>query len=155
MKPYPAEIEAQMRAWYETLTEKEQRRYAGIEAVKLGQGGQVYIARVLGCSRNTVRAGMKELGDLSAPNTRIRGPGGGRKSYNEQYPDLATHFEAALADYTAGDPMDEQIRWTNLSQQAIADRIAARSGIRVSVFVIQQLLDKHGYRQRKAQKKSP
>lgn len=155
MKPYPLEIEGQMRAWYETLTEKEQRRYAGIEAVKLGHGGQRYIARVLGCSRSTVQAGIKELGDLSEPNTRIRRTGGGRKRYDEQYPDLERHFEAVLVDYTAGDPMTEQIRWTNLSQQAIADRIAARSGIRVSPTVIRQLLDKQGYRQRKAQKKSP
>jgi len=154
MQPYPPEIEEQMRAWYETLTEKEQRRYAAIEAVKLGHGGQRYVARVLGCSRNTVRAGMNELGDLSEPGTRIRRPGGGRKGYAEQYPDLETHFAAVLADYTAGDPMEEQIRWTNLSQQAIADRIAARSGIRVSVPVIRQMLDQYGYRQRKAQKKS-
>lgn len=155
MKPYPLEIEAQMRAWYETLTEKEQRRYAAIEAVKLGHGGQRYIARVLGCSRNTVQAGLKELGDLSTTSPRIRRPGGGRKGYAEQHPDLETHFEAVLADYTAGDPMEAHIRWTNLSQQAIADRIAARSGIRVSPTVIRQLLDKQGYRQRNAQKKSP
>jgi hypothetical protein len=155
MKPYPAEVEMQMRAWYATLTEREQRRYTAIEAVKLGHGGQSYIARVLGCSRNTVRAGIKELTDLSEASPRIRRPGGGRKSYAEQYPALEAHFEAVLADYTAGDPMEEQIRWTNLSLRAIAARITARSGIHVSTFVIRQLLDKQGYRRRKAQKKLP
>jgi hypothetical protein len=144
-----------MRAWYATLTEREQRRYAAIETVKLGHGGQSYIARVLGCSRNTVRAGLKELADLSEASARIRRPGGGRKSYAEQHPDLEAHFEAVLADYTAGDSMEEQVRWTNLSQRGIAQRLAARSGIQVSTFVIRQLLDKQGYRRRKAQKKSP
>ena len=60
-----------------------------------------------------------------------------------------------VADHTAGDPMDEQIRWTNLSRQAIADQLAERHGIRVSVTVIKQLMKAHHYRLRKAQKKSP
>jgi len=60
-----------------------------------------------------------------------------------------------LADHTAGDPLDEQSRWTNLSRQEIADRLADQHGIRVSVTVIKQLLKKHPYRLRKAPKKSP
>jgi hypothetical protein len=43
----------------------------------------------------------------------------------------------------------------NLSRQEIADRLVAQHGVRVSVTVIKQLLKKHHYRQRKAQKKSP
>jgi hypothetical protein len=53
MNPYPAEIEGLMKKLYQTLSEKDQRRYADIEALKLGHGGQRYIAQVLGCSTGT------------------------------------------------------------------------------------------------------
>ena len=36
MKKYPKEIEEQMANLYKSLTEKDRRRYAGIEATKLG-----------------------------------------------------------------------------------------------------------------------
>lgn len=48
---YSAEIEVQMQCYYQSLSEKDRRRYAGIEAVKLGHGGIAYISRVLGCDQ--------------------------------------------------------------------------------------------------------
>jgi hypothetical protein len=36
-----------MRKHHQSLSEKDQRKYAAIEAVKLGHGGIIYIARVL------------------------------------------------------------------------------------------------------------
>lgn len=51
-QPYPAEIEAQMRAFYDSLSEKDRRRYAAVEALKLGHGGLSYIASVFGCDRH-------------------------------------------------------------------------------------------------------
>lgn len=156
MESYPPEVEAMMKKLYQTLSEKDKRRYAAIEALKLGHGGQSYIAQILSCSRNTIAEGRKELADLpeeSAYERRIRQPGGGRKRYEETHPAIDEQFLAVMADYTAGDPMDEQIRWTNLSRQEIADRLAEQQGVRVSVTVIKQLLKKHDYRQRKAQKK--
>jgi len=65
MTPYPVTIEQKMKKFYETLTEKDQRRYAGVEAMKFGRGGVAYISRVLGCSRKTVLKGLKELNELS------------------------------------------------------------------------------------------
>ena len=158
VKPYPAEIEGLMKKLYQTLSEKDQRRYAAIEALKLGHGGQRYIAQVLECSRNTVAEGIRELETLpegSGYERRVRRPGGGRNGYRETYPTIDGQFLEVMADHTAGDPMDEAIRWTNLSRQAIADRLAEQHGIRVSVTVIKQLLKAHHYRLRKAQKKSP
>ncbi len=46
MQTYPGEIEVQMQRYYESLSEKDRRRYAAIEAVKLGYGGQAYIRRL-------------------------------------------------------------------------------------------------------------
>jgi hypothetical protein len=65
MTRYPPEIERYMRDYYETLSESDRRRYAGIEAMKLGHGGATYIAKVLGCSAQTVRKGRSEIAKLS------------------------------------------------------------------------------------------
>lgn len=80
MQPYSAEIEAQMQRYYRSLSEKDRRRYAAIEAVKLGYGGQAYIRRLLGCHHETLQLGLRELQDETAlGEEHIRQPGGGRK----------------------------------------------------------------------------
>ena len=76
MPHYSVAIEDQMRSFYQSLSEKDRRRYAAIEAAKLGRGGISYIARVLQCDRHTVRPGLEELGDPEAlEQSRIRRPG--------------------------------------------------------------------------------
>ncbi len=40
--PYDADTEIAMKRFYDSLTEKDKRRYAGVEALKLGHGGQKY-----------------------------------------------------------------------------------------------------------------
>ena len=155
IKPYPIEIEQMMHEFYATLREKDRRRYAAIEARKLGHGGVSYVARVLGCDRNTVQAGMKELEQLPEPEAlrdRVRKPGGGRKPYAETYPNIDAQFLAVLHQYTAGDPMRDDVRWTNLTPREIGERLAEQYQVRVSETVIRKLLKKHQYRRRKAQK---
>ena len=61
-------------------------------------------------------------------------------------------FIRVIANYTAGSPMDEQIKWTNLTRVEIA-QLLKEQGIMVSVTVVDQLLKKHNYCQRKAQKR--
>jgi len=155
MKAYPAEIEAEMKKFHQTLSEKDRRRYAAVEALKLGHGGIMYIAKVLGCDRNTVSEGIKDLQSLPerpADEQRVRRAGGGRKAYSESHPESDEKFLEVLADHTAGDPMNAHLRWTNLSASEIATRLAQHHAIRVSKTVIRHLLDKHGYRRRTAQK---
>lgn len=65
MIPYDATIEQRMKKFYDALSEKDKRRYAGVEAMKFGRGGVAYITRVLGCRRKTVIKGLKELNNLS------------------------------------------------------------------------------------------
>lgn len=169
MTPYPPEIEATMRDFYNSLNEKDRRRYAGIEALKLGRGGQQYIARVLGCSRRTVRFGAREVSGLSnrevveqigtarkkpAP-VRVRRPGGGRKKYLDAHPEVEAQFLTVLHEYTAGDPMDATVRWTNLRHWEIVEALERDYGVRVSRRIVRQLLKKHNYRRRKAQKRLP
>ena len=55
-----------------------------------------------------------------------------------------------LRDRTAGDPMRQGVRWTDLTDEQIAGHLA-EAGTPVSVPVVKQLLRKHGYGKRKAQ----
>jgi len=154
--PYEASVEQEMRKFYNTLSEKDKRRYAAVETLKLGRGGIAYIVKVLGCSRKTVKQGIKELRSLpldSEYDPRIRQPGAGRKPYDQVHPDIDQKFLDVLHDYTAGDPMQEDVLWTDLTMGEIAFRLAEKHGIQVSLTVIRQLLNKHNYGRRKSQKK--
>ena len=48
--------------------------------------------------------------------------------------------------------MDEKIKWTNLTRREIIAGLK-KAGITVSATVVRQLLVKHDYRRRKAQKR--
>ena len=61
---YSPEIEHAMRIFYDSLSEKDRRRYAAIEAAKLGHGGTEYIAALLGCDPKTIRRGRQDLDQL-------------------------------------------------------------------------------------------
>ena len=152
MQPYPASIEAQMQRYYQSLSEKDRRRYAAIEAVKLGYGGQVYIRRLLGCHHETLALGLAELADETIlEQERVRQAGGGRKSAFETVAGLDEVFLRVLEQHTAGSPMDERVKWTNLKRHEIA-ALLKEEGIEVSVTVVDQLLEKHNFRKRKAVK---
>jgi hypothetical protein len=73
---YPTEVEVAMRGFYQSLAERQRRRYAAIEAVKLGHGGIRYLARVLDCDEKTIRRGKRDLVDpdpLSPDRSRKKG----------------------------------------------------------------------------------
>lgn len=74
---YEPEVERQMKTLYQSLNERDRRRYAAIEARKLGRGGQSYIRQLLGCDYKTLRRGLADLKDPSRlPAGRIRKKGG-------------------------------------------------------------------------------
>lgn len=74
---YAADVERGMKELYRSLNEKDRRRYAAIEAWKLGFGGQAYVSRLLGCDAKTIRRGQDELDDPSrVPLGRVRKKGG-------------------------------------------------------------------------------
>lgn len=61
MKEYTQHIKNLMCTYYISLSEKDKRHYAAVEAAKLGHGGINYIADLFGCSRQTVATGLEEL----------------------------------------------------------------------------------------------
>lgn len=76
MEAYPAEVEAKMKRLFDWLSEKDRRRYAAVEAAKLGHGGVEYIARVFSCDPKTIRHGLEELeGPEDAAAGRVRKKG--------------------------------------------------------------------------------
>jgi hypothetical protein len=156
MKCYPAEIEIQMQRYYQSLSEKDRRRYAAIEAVKLGYGGLAYMSRLFGCHYETLQLGLSELQELQNEavlnDKRIRQGGGGRKSAFETIAGLDAAFLRVIEQHTAGSPMSEAVKWTHLTQRQISELLQQHEGIRVSVTVVDQLLEKHQFRKRKAVK---
>jgi hypothetical protein len=63
LAPFDEETKRRMRDFFQSLNEKDRRRYAGLEAERLGHGGVSYISEVLGCDRKTVSKGIGELRD--------------------------------------------------------------------------------------------
>ncbi len=61
MDGYSAKVEQQMGRFYRSLNERDRRRYAGIEAAKLGHGGIEYVSRLLECDSKTIRQGIAEI----------------------------------------------------------------------------------------------
>jgi hypothetical protein len=55
-----------MQAFYRTLSEKERRRYAAIEADKLGHGGTDYISHLFEIDPKTIRRGLDDFNDGGA-----------------------------------------------------------------------------------------
>ena len=76
METYPEDIETKMRRLYGWLSEKDRRRYAAVEAAKLGHGGVEYVARLLSCDPKTIRQGLKDLeGPVDPAAERVRKKG--------------------------------------------------------------------------------
>lgn len=154
LSPYPVEIEKFIKDTYSKLSEKDRRTYAAIEALKLPRGGKAYILGLIGCSKKTLHRGIYEIKN---PDTvlknRIRKKGAGRRSSIETIENIDEVFLKVIDDYIAGDPMNEKIRWTNLSHRKIATKMR-EEGINVSVTVVKKLLKRHGFTKRKALKKT-
>jgi hypothetical protein len=77
MPEYSEAVEDRMVALYESLSEKDRRRYAAVEAEKLGHGGIQYVAELFECDPDTIRQGSRDIdqlpGDEAAGRVRKKG----------------------------------------------------------------------------------
>jgi hypothetical protein len=82
MHRYSTEVCQHMKAFYDSLSEKDRRRYAAVEAEKLGHGGIEYVSRVLGCDEKTIRHGRRDVAVLPEDDAqgRVRKKGGPKTS---------------------------------------------------------------------------
>ena len=77
MHAYSDHVEAHMQALYRSLSEKDRRRYAAVEAEKLGHGGIEYVSELFGCDPHTVRHGAEDVEQLpyDEAGSRVRKKG--------------------------------------------------------------------------------
>lgn len=77
MVSYPSSVERHMKLFYDSLSEKDRRRYAAVEAEKLGHGGALYVAELLGCDPATIRHGHDDIEhlptDVAVDRVRVKG----------------------------------------------------------------------------------
>jgi hypothetical protein len=80
VRALPEEIKAAIVLFYSLLDERQRRLYAGLEALKVGHGGDAQIAELLGIDPGTVARGRRELLGGEVEPGRVRRPGAGRKA---------------------------------------------------------------------------
>ncbi len=64
MRPYADHVERHMQALYCSLSEKDRRRYAAVEAEKLGHGGVQYVVELFSCDPHTIHQGSEDIEQL-------------------------------------------------------------------------------------------
>lgn len=150
ISPYDDVVENQMVMFYDSLSEKDKRRYAAIEVLKLPYGGRSYIHNILNCSYPTIDAGIEDLKrDEISDYSQVRKLGGGRKSSIGSIAGIDDLFLKILKDFTAGDPMDQKVKWTHLTYSEIIESMSLE-GIDISKPIVKKLFKRHGYVKRKA-----
>ena len=83
-KELSQELNAAIILFYSLLDEKQRRLYAGLEAFKLGHGGDRKIAEFLEMDVHTVARGRRELFGGQVEGKGVRKKGGGRKAVEKK-----------------------------------------------------------------------
>jgi hypothetical protein len=130
------------------MDERMRRQWAACEATALGWGGVAAVAKATGLAWNTIKAGMRELGERAErPDEpvaqRIRRCGGGRKPVIETDPQLLAALEALVDPVTRGHP-ESPLRWTCKSTTKLAEELT-RQNHPVTDRTVAALLKQAGY----------
>jgi hypothetical protein len=120
-----AEVAQNMRDFFATLSEKDRRRFAAIEARRLGYGGIQDIAAVLGCSRRTIARGIEELDQLARWGFNAlwligvweRSPASSEIKQRMGNPEAAASAYS-LYDYTIAEDLGGEAAYANLRDRA-------------------------------------
>lgn len=78
------EVKAAIILFVSMLDEQQRRLFAGLEALKIGHGGDLQIAELLGLHPQTVAKGRRELQEHDVHFDRIRATGAGRKQVEKK-----------------------------------------------------------------------
>lgn len=73
------EVKAALVLFVSLLDERQRRLYAGLEALRIGRGGDQQVADLLGLHPQTVARGRHALLEQDIDTERVRHAGGGRK----------------------------------------------------------------------------
>lgn len=139
------------------LDERQRRWFYGSLASEIGYGGAAAVARSLGVSPITVKAGLQEVAgsgerpDIKKlPKGRIRRAGGGRKRADQSQPGMRESLNTLLESSAVGDPV-RVILWTTLSLRKIAEHLE-KQGFKASHTLVASLLSEMGYSKQVNQK---
>lgn len=80
----PDELKAAIILFFSLLDEQQKRLYAGLEALKLGHGGDRKMAELLGLDVGTIARGRQQLLGQDVEIERVRKAGGGRASVEKK-----------------------------------------------------------------------
>ena len=107
-------------------------------------GGISAVAQATGISDRTIRNGIREIeGPDPLPPDRQRRAGGGRRSREDEQPELSKALEVLIEPNVRGDPMSP-LRWTCKSIRTLARELKAE-GFQVGSTKVGQLLKRLGY----------
>jgi transposase len=130
-----------------SLDERMTRLVASAAALGMKYGGISQAARLSGLSRPSIYAGMEELKSQNAANAegeaRQRKIGGGRKSIDNETPEILEKLESLTKPYERGNP-ESPLRWTSRSLRKLSEEMK-RMGYGVSHMTVGKLLEKLGY----------
>jgi hypothetical protein len=147
-----ATVIERLRVKYEALSpvmdERVRRQWAAAEASTLGWGGIATVSAATGLARNTIAAGLRELGYRQEhPDEpvalRLRRVGGGRKALTETDPGLLQALDALVDPVTRGHP-ESPLRWTCKSTRKLAVELQ-RQKHPVTDRTVAALLKQSGY----------
>jgi hypothetical protein len=141
-------VRSKYQALSPLMSERLRRLWAASEALTVGRGGIRLLARATGLSRNTIAAGLHELGMAAERPTatspeRTRRPGGGRKRATQTDPTLWQALERLVDPLTRGDPQSP-LRWTCKSTRRLAEQLTSQ-GHRITDRTVSKLLQAQGY----------
>ena len=126
------------------LDERSRRLFAANEALAQGYGGISAVAQATGLARSSINRGIQELRcGRNEQGSRVRRPGGGRKSTVTHQPGLVAGLETLVEDAIRGDP-GSPLRWVSRSQRQLVKALAAQ-GFKVSQWVVARLLRELNY----------
>ncbi len=158
MVEYSKEHENLILKLYNSFNETSKRHFLAVESKLLGHGSIRYLSNLLNVSEKTISRGIKEIENEDInyqSNSRFRKKGGGKKRYETHHPNIDNAFLDVLKNNTAGDPMNHDVKWTNLTQENIVTLLSEKHNIKISRMVVNQLLKKHNFKRRKLQKELP
>jgi len=140
MQRYARQVEKHMRVLYRSLSEKDRRRYAAVEAEKLGYGGLAYVSELFGCDPDTIRKGKADVDALPSDEAdgRIRKKGG-RKTASEAEPEVVETLRERIEVHTAGSAVQPGELWTNRSLRQLSEDLTI-DGFSLSPNTIDRLL---------------
>jgi hypothetical protein len=138
-------IKEKYNALRSILDERTRRLWAAAEARSLPYGGISVVSSVTGLSRTTILTGIRELRNSPPPTlpverSRMRRPGGGRKSLTSRDVSLERDLELLVEPLTRGDP-ESPLRWTCKSTRKLAEELN-KQGHRIGDRKVADLL--HG-----------